>query len=110
MAATDATSVVPNRTLVPAGSDTHQIARLAAGIRQAAREAGVELSPAYAAKVAANGSKWCDQVGITRFGEGIVIHTAPANQAALPIVLGYADHSGQWHLDGHRHADKETDR
>lgn len=109
MAASPAASTVC-RSFVPAGSDAYQIARLAAGVRHAAREAGVELTHDYATTVVANGTRWCDQLGVTRLGEGIVIHTAPEEPTALPIVLGYADHSGQWDFDGSRHVPQEADR
>jgi hypothetical protein len=90
-------------------TDAHQIARLAAGVNRAARDAGVELTHEYATTVAANGTRWCDQLSVTRLGEGIVIHTAPEKSTELPIVLGYADHSGQWHFDGSRHVLQEAD-
>lgn len=110
MATSPAPPTTDRRRLVPAGSDTHQIARLSAGVRRAARDAGVELTHDYATTVAATGSRWCDQLGVTRLGEGIVIHTAPEDPTELPIVLGYADHSGQWHFDGSRHALQEANR
>lgn len=108
MAASPVPSTV-RRSFVPAGSDAHQIARLAAGVRHAARDAGVEITHDYATTAAVKGTRWCNQLGVTRLGEGIVIHTAPEDPSELPIVLGYADHSGQWHFDGSRHVLQEAD-
>lgn len=82
--------------------------RMAARLRAAALEAGVELTASYAARVAADGLARCEQLGVTRLGEGVVIHTAPENQYKLPIVLGYADAGGEWLRDGSRHKPEEA--
>jgi hypothetical protein len=72
-------------------------------VRAAALDAGVELSASYAVRVAADGLARCAQLGVTRLGEGVVIHTAPENRRELPIVLGYAGAGGEWLRDGSRH-------
>jgi hypothetical protein len=71
------------RRIVPAGSEEHQLARLAARVRRAAADAGIELSQGYATRIA-------------------VIHTVPEDPTEFPIVLGYADATGEWSLD-HAH-------
>ena len=81
----------------------HQIEHVAAGIRRAAAEAGVELPASYAQRVAAEGLAHEANLGVTRLGAGVVIHTAPEARGRLPIVVGYADARGQWHRDGSRH-------
>jgi hypothetical protein len=86
----------------PAGSLTHRAARVAAGLRSAARDADVELTDGYAQKVAAEGLSRCDQIGVTGLGDGVVIHTAPQDDHERPIVLGYADAGGEWLGDGTR--------
>lgn len=91
------------RALVSTGSDLHRTARLAAGIRSAAQDAGVDLTPSYAERVAADGITRCDQVGVTKLGYGVVIHTAPETRAERAVVLGYADADGEWFRDGTRH-------
>jgi hypothetical protein len=90
------------RRIVPAGSEEHQLARLAARVRRAAADAGIELSQGYATRIAAAGASLCDQIGVTRLGVGIVIHTVPEDPTEFPIVLGYADATGEWSLD-HAH-------
>ena len=81
----------------------HQIEHVAAGIRRAAAEAGIELPVSYAQRVAAEGLAHEANLGVTRLGAGVVIHTAPQATDRLPVVIGYADARGQWHRDGHRH-------
>ena len=81
----------------------HQIEHIAAGIRRAAAEAGVKLSVVYARRVAAEGLAQEADLGVTRIGAGVVIHTAPEAKDCLPAVVGYADARGQWHRDGSRH-------
>ena len=79
------------------------VEHVAAGIRRAAAEAGVELPVAYAQRVAAEGLAQEADLGVTRLGAGVVIHTTPEAKDRLPIVVGYADARGQWHRDGSRH-------
>ena len=81
----------------------HQIEHVAAGIRRAAAEAGIELPVSYAQRVAAEGLAHEANLGVTRLGAGVVIHTAPQATDRLPVVIGYADARGQWHRDGSRH-------
>ena len=103
MAPTTTRSGLPGRTLLPAGSLAHRVARLAAGIRSAARDAGIFVPQGFAERVTADGSVHCGQLGVTRLGDGVVIHTAPERSKELPIVLGYANPDGQWLRDGTRH-------
>ena len=81
----------------------HQREWIAAGILSAARDVGVELSVDYCRRVAADGLASCEQLAVTELGSGVIIHTAPEDEAALPIVLGFADSRGQWYRDGRRH-------
>ena len=84
------------RAEVPAGDRDHQIARVASGIRRAARQHGIELSVGFAQEDAADGLSRCDQIGVSRIGKGVVIHTAPASRRELPILLGYAEAGSAW--------------
>jgi hypothetical protein len=81
----------------------HHVESVATDVRRAAAEAGVELPVSYARRVAADGLAHEANLGVTRLGAGVVIHTAPDTTARLPIVVGYADARGQWHRDGSRH-------
>jgi hypothetical protein len=81
----------------------HQVAWVASGLRRAARDAGVELPVDYARRVASDALARDDQVGVTKLGAGVVIHTAPESQHKLPVLVGYADRDGQWYRDGSRH-------
>lgn len=81
----------------------HQIEWTAQSLRSAATGYGVELTVAYARRVAADGLEREAQLGVTRLGAGVVIHTAPQAKDRLPIVIGYADARGEWHRDGRRH-------
>ena len=83
----------------------HQIGWTASGLRRAAADAGVELPVAYSQSVATDGLAREPELGITRLGGGVVIHTQPDSDRRLPIVLGYADGRGQWYRDGRRHTD-----
>lgn len=85
--------------LAPLGSVGHRVARVAAGISSAAHDAGIELTLDYANTVAAQGISRCDQLGVTKFGAGVVIHTVPEGAQEHPVVLGYADGTGQWLRD-----------
>ncbi len=93
---------------VDSRSGAFRTTRIAARLRSAAAEAGVELTTSYAAIVAADGLARCGQLGITRLGEGVVIHTAPEDRSELPIVLGYADRGGEWLRDGSCHQPDEA--
>lgn len=93
-----------------AGWGIHRSARLAAGIRAAAHDAGVELTTSYAQRVAADGALRCEQIGVTRLGDGVVIHTVAETRGELPVVLGYADADGEWLRDGTRHQHREVTR
>lgn len=103
MASDTATSTDRQRVLLSAGPTSHGVARVASGIRTAAGDAGIRLSVAYSQRIASEGLARCEQVGVTRLGAGVVIHTAPANGTGLPVVLGYADPDGEWFRDGTRH-------
>lgn len=92
----------------PTGLQRHQLGRLAAGIRCAARRSGVTLTPSYSERVAVDGLALCGRLGVTVLGEGVVIHTAPETNDQLPIFLGYADSNGEWLRDGSRHASTEV--
>jgi hypothetical protein len=81
----------------------HRLAWLAAGLRRAAHNAGVDLPVDYAQRVAADGMRLCHQLAVTPIGHGVAVHTAPEDDRRLPILLGYADRSGQWYRDGSRH-------
>jgi hypothetical protein len=85
------------------GPDHHQVAWVASGVRRAAHEAGVELEVDYARQLSADALSLDSQVGVTRLGAGVVIHTVPESNHKLPVVVGYADHAGQWYRDGRRH-------
>jgi len=81
----------------------HQIERSAAGVRQAAAEAGVTLPVAYAQALAADGLRREPDLAVRRIGDGVVILAQPDTDRRLPILLGYADARGQWYRDGRRH-------
>jgi len=81
----------------------HQVGWVAEGLRRAAAGQGVELPVAYAGRVATEGLAREDELGVTRLGAGVVIHTVPQAKDHLPVVVGYADARGQWHRDGTRH-------
>lgn len=83
----------------------HHVEWVAAGLRRGAAEAGVELPVSYARRLAAEGLAHEDDLGVTRLGAGVVIHTAPQAKDRLPIVVGYADARGQWNRDGRRHVE-----
>jgi hypothetical protein len=83
----------------------HQVEWVTTGVRRAAARAGVELPVSYARRVATEGLAHEAHLGVTRLGAGVVIHTAPEARNRLPVVVGYADARGQWHLDGSRHVE-----
>jgi len=81
----------------------HQVGWVAEGLRRIAAGQGVELPVAYARRVATEGLAHGAELGVTRLGAGVVIHTAPQTGDRRPVVVGYADSRGQWHRDGTRH-------
>ena len=83
-------------TLTPAGNVPHRVARVAAGISSAAHDLGVDLTANYAQSVAAQGINECGQLGVTKLGNGVIIHTAPQDRHEHPIVIGYAATSSEW--------------
>jgi hypothetical protein len=87
---------------------SHETAYVAAGLRKAAAEAGVELSVAYSQTVAAYGLAREHELVVRRLGAGVVLHTRPDSDKRLPVVLGYADSRGQWYRDGRRHVELAT--
>ena len=74
-------------------------------LRYAARSVGVELPSGYTARIIQEAGPAAD-VGVSRLGAGVVIHTVPPNRRSLPVLLGYADGRGQWHRDGTRHIEE----
>lgn len=99
MAAATTSTDTQRQGPAPTGERRHQLGLVAAGIRCAARRTAVALTPSYAERVAADGPCLCPQLGVTGLGEGVVIHTAPEASDQLPIVLGYADSTGEWLRD-----------
>jgi hypothetical protein len=81
----------------------HQIEWAASGLRRAAAVVGVELPVDYSRQVATDGLAHEPELGVTKLGTGVVIHTAPDANNRLPVVVGYADRRGQWYRDGRRH-------
>ena len=86
----------------------HQAAWVAAGLRRAARRFGVDLPATYSENVSAAGLDLCPQLGVTAHGIGVAIHTVPEDNRSLPVLLGYADQTGQWYRDGSRHPTYQT--
>lgn len=86
----------------------HRREWMAAGLRRAAQAAGVQLSVGYSRRVASDGVALAEELAVTRLGRGVVIHTAPELPDRLPVVVGYADRSGQWCADGHRFVEAEA--
>ena len=81
----------------------HQVEWAASGLRRAAAEVGVSLPVDYSQAVAADGLTRSPELGVTRLGAGVVLHTQPSSSRQLPVVVGYADRRGQWYRDGRRH-------
>jgi hypothetical protein len=77
---------------------------MAIALCRSAREADVELACSYAQRVAAT-AKSAEELGVSRLGSGVVIHTVPATRRRLPVIVGYADSRGQWYQDGSRHVE-----
>jgi hypothetical protein len=65
----------------------------------------VELPSPYARRVVATTKQGDRELGVSRLGDGVVIHTVPSTKNRLPIVVGYADGRGQWYRDGRRHVE-----
>jgi hypothetical protein len=97
----------------PSGEDAVPVTRayrprveeVATALRQAADVAGVELPSSYALRVTAAGLECASDLGLSRLGSGVVIHTVRATRNGLPILFGYADGRGQWYRDGTRHVE-----
>lgn len=87
----------------PSRPSPHQVAWVAAGLARVAREAGVGLPSDYLETLVSDGLGSCPQVGLSRLGDGVVIHTVPDGPDRLPVLLGYADRDGCWHRDGRRY-------
>ena len=88
---------------------THQqIEQVAADLRRAAAEAGVELPVSYTRRVAVDGLAHDAELGVTRLGAGVIIHATPETTDQSRVVIGYADARGQWHRDGRRHIEGPT--
>jgi hypothetical protein len=85
--------------------DRHRIDEMAISLYRAARDAGVDLPLSYARRVAAPTTEGDGELGVSRLGGGVVIHTVPPTKERLPIVVGYADARGQWYRDGSRHVE-----
>ena len=64
----------------------------------------MEIARSYARRVAAT-AKGAGELGVSRLGSGVVIHTVPATKHRLPVIVGYADNRGQWYQDGSRHVE-----
>ena len=64
----------------------------------------MEIARSYARRVAAT-AKSAGELGVSRLGSGVVIHTVPATKHRLPVIVGYADNRGQWYQDGSRHVE-----
>ena len=88
-----------------ASPDRHRIDEMAIALCRAARDAGVELPPSYARRVVATTKEGDRELGVSRLGGGVVIHTVPPTKNRLPIIVGYADGRGQWYRDGRRHVE-----
>jgi hypothetical protein len=86
-------------------SDRNRIDALAVALHRAAHEADVELPRSYVLRVAATIAKSEGELGASRLGNGVVLHTVPATKDRLPIIVGYADSRGQWYRDGSRHVE-----
>jgi hypothetical protein len=82
---------------------------VAAGLRQAARDAGVYLPFSYSRRIAVQGVALESALGVTGFGDLIVIHTVPQDADELPVLVGFADTDHQWYRDGRRHIEPAGD-
>ena len=82
--------------------ERHRTDEMAITLSRAAHDAAVELPLAYARRVAAV-TEGDGELGVSRLGDGVVIHTVPPAKNCLPLIVGYADGRGQWYRDGSRH-------
>jgi len=85
--------------------DRHRIDEIAIALYRAAHDADVDLPRSYVQRVAATSTEGDPELGVSRLGSGIVIHTVPGSKDHLPIIVGYADGRGQWYRDGTRHVE-----
>ena len=85
--------------------DRRRIDEMAIALYRAAHDAAVELPRSYALRVAATVAKGDGELGVSRLGSGVVIHTVPPTKDRLPLIVGYADGRGQWYRDGSRHVE-----
>ena len=90
-----------------ASPDQHRIDKTAIALRRAAHDADIEIARSYAQRVATT-AKGAGELGVSRLGSGVVIHTVPATKRRLPVIVGYADNRGQWYQDGSRHVETLT--
>ena len=88
-----------------ASPDRHRIDEMAIALYRAAHNAAVELPRSYAVRVVATMAKGDGELGVSRLGSGVVIHTVPPTKDRLPLIVGYADNRGQWYRDGSRHVE-----
>ncbi len=88
--------------------DRHLVDQMAIALCRAAHGAAVELPLCYARRVAATTTENDAELGVSRLGGGVVLHTVPATKGSLPIIVGYADGRGQWYRDGSRHVETPT--
>ena len=88
--------------------DRHRIEEMAIALYRAAHDAAVELPRSYAVRVVATMAKGDGELGVSRLGSGVVLHTVPSTKDRLPVIVGYADSRGQWYRDGSRHVETLT--
>jgi hypothetical protein len=84
-----------------------EVAWVAAGLRQAAADAGVMLPVLYSLSLVSDGLAREPELALSRLGAGVVVHTHPEDRSHA-IVLGYADARGQWYGDGRRHVEAQA--
>ena len=85
--------------------ERRRIEQMAIALYRAAHDAAVELPRSYVVRVAATVAKGDGELGVSRLGSGVVIHTVPPTKDRLPLIVGYADGRGQWYRDGSRHVE-----
>ena len=56
-----------------------RLAWVTTGLRLAARASGADLPADFTRRGAIDGLGLCDQLGVTRLGRGVVLHTAPGS-------------------------------
>jgi hypothetical protein len=88
--------------------ERRRIKQMAIALYRAAHDAAVELPRSYVVRVAATVAKGDGELGVSRLGSGVVIHTVPPTKDRLPLIVGYADGRGQWYQDGSRHVETLT--